>query len=405
MVMFAGGLVRAQEPARLVTLNVVVRTRAGDIVRNLAAGDFTVDESGRSQALRSFARNADTALTIGLLIDTNAGQRRVIEQERKASYDFLERVLDKRRDGAFVMQFDSRADRARDATARRLLLTMCAVRCATGVERQELTAKPPGGFLIGSSETLYDAVASASRQRLGSKHGRRACILLSDGIDYGSEATLSAAIEAAQRANAPIYSIHSFDPLIRRIDRANPARALKQMSQATGGEYFEPSDTLTLERIYEQIEQALHFGYSLGIADSPGSGFRAVQVAVHGKDKRGDLIVEAPEGRFSESGGMPPSMGISSVDPLVARSGDLITATGDRLDPSNIVALYLTNGDRTMQAAMVEQTPNAVRFRVPENMAAGPWKEGERRRFQWSIVLETSSGDLLNYIAFGISID
>ena len=94
---------------------------------------------------------------------------------------------------------------------------------------------------------------------------------------------------------------------------------------------------------------------------------------------------------------------ITGVDPMIARAGDLVIASGNGLDRSNINALYLTDGARTVRAAVLEQTATAIKFQVPEEAASGIWKEGERRLFEWNIVLQTSNGDLLNYTAFGIA--
>jgi hypothetical protein len=67
--------------------------------------------------------------------------------------------------------------------------------------------------LRGSSGTLlYDAVAGVSDTVRSKQTGRKAWIVLSDGVDFGSESTLNDALEAAQRADTLIYSILYSDP-------------------------------------------------------------------------------------------------------------------------------------------------------------------------------------------------
>jgi hypothetical protein len=54
---------------------------------------------------------------------------------------------------------------------------------------------------------LYDAIVRVCNEHMSWQPGRKACLLLSDGIDDESESSLAEAIEAAQRADTLIYSI------------------------------------------------------------------------------------------------------------------------------------------------------------------------------------------------------
>ncbi|HEY6341055.1 MAG TPA: hypothetical protein VIY49_06150 [Bryobacteraceae bacterium] len=104
---------RAQEsvlPAgeRLVNVHVGVQTRSGEIVPDLGIEDFAIEESERAQQIRSFTRDTDTPVMLGLLMDTGASERRVFDQVHDASYRFLGRVLRtqgplERQDRTFVM--------------------------------------------------------------------------------------------------------------------------------------------------------------------------------------------------------------------------------------------------------------------------------------------------------------
>ena len=59
-----------------------------EIVRNLTKDDFTLEEDERPQTIRYFSQETDLPLTLGLLVDTSMSQRRVLDQERTASYSF-----------------------------------------------------------------------------------------------------------------------------------------------------------------------------------------------------------------------------------------------------------------------------------------------------------------------------
>ena len=60
-----------------------------------------------------FSRETNLPLTLGLLIDTSMSQRRVLGEERTASYHFLEQVLREDKDQAFVIH---RADHGGQGT-------------------------------------------------------------------------------------------------------------------------------------------------------------------------------------------------------------------------------------------------------------------------------------------------
>src|ERR1019366_2914496 len=96
-------LLRAQQPqgdkptfsagVKVVNLFANVRNKAGAIVKDLTKDDFLLDEDGRAQEIRYFSQESDLPLTLGLLVDTSGSQRRLIEEERAASYRFFEQVL------------------------------------------------------------------------------------------------------------------------------------------------------------------------------------------------------------------------------------------------------------------------------------------------------------------------
>src|SRR5438309_46900 len=90
---------------KVVNVLASVRDKKGQIVSNLGKDDFAIEEDGKPQTIRYFSRETDLPLTLGLLVDTSLSQRRVLEEERTASYSFLSKVLREDRDTAFVAHF------------------------------------------------------------------------------------------------------------------------------------------------------------------------------------------------------------------------------------------------------------------------------------------------------------
>jgi VWFA-related protein len=395
----------------VVNVSAFVRTRGGRIVRNLAKEDFSIDESGRRQTIRYFSGMGDLPLTTGLLIDSSAAQRRLLDGERVAGYAFLDRILRTSRgpglrDRAFLMEFDSHLDFKQDLTDSGRSIGRALASSGAG-----LNNNPAGGFAM---TRLYDALVLACDQRLKWVEGQKACIVVTDGIDYGSQSTLSDAISSAQMADSLIYAILHIDlrgqDSVHRIpgrtaNYADGRIVLKRMARETGGAYYEVTREHQLETIYQEIEEELRSGYHLGYVAEPFEpGYRLIRIAVN----NGDLIVRAREGYYgvARSAWPEPRLRITRVDyPLHVTPGDVVTATGDGLGRSNVGALYLTDGTRTVEPVVLHQTANEIQFRIPDQAAPGPWLPGEKRPRIWTILLETSSRDLLDVVGFPIGIE
>lgn len=64
---------------------------------------------------------------------------------------------------------------------------------------------------------------------------------------------------------------------------------------------------------------------------------------------------------------------ITSVGPASAKPGDVVTATGEAIDPANVDALYLTNGKDDIEVSMSEQTEKTIKFKIPADVKPGRW--------------------------------
>jgi VWFA-related protein len=393
-------------------------------VRNLTKEDFSIiesgDESGRRQTIRDFSAPGDLPLTVGLLIDSSAAQRRLLDGERAACFTFLDRIL--RTSGgpghrsetgmsrAFVLEFDSHLDLKQDLTDSSESIAKALASSGAGLQN-----KPAAGIAM---TRLYDALVQGCDERMKWVEGEKACIVVTDGIDYGSQSTLTEAIRSAQNADSLIYAIQHIDRVgqdsVHRIPghTANHTEgqiALMRMARETGGAYYEVTGTQRLGIIYQEIEEELRSAYRLGyVADPFVPGYRPIRVTVNNSD----MIVRAREGYYgvATSASPEPRLRITRIDhsPHVT-AGDVVTAVGDGLGQSNIGALYLTDGSRTLETVVLHQTANEIRFRIPDQAAPGPWIPGEKRPHMWTILLQTSSPDaepiLFDFVGFEIGIE
>lgn len=312
---------------RVVNLFAIVRDKQGRIVRDLEKYDFVLEEDGRPQVIRYFSRESNLPLTLGLLVDTSGSMRRVLGQEHTASYRFLDQVL-REKDQAFVIHFDREIELLQDLTASRQKLESALA----GLESSEPPrprgrwggSRPgnryPGGRRGGGGGTsLYDAVLLASDELMKKQSGRKALILLTDGVDNGSKVPLARAVEAAQMADTLVYGIRIADPEGPNFgqrrgrmsgrgtpspyaygDRLDGQKVLQRLCQPTGGAYFDVSGKLPIGTIYTQLEQELRSQYSLGYTPEHavnGAAYRRIRLSV----KRDGVSVQTRDGYYSST--------------------------------------------------------------------------------------------------------
>jgi VWFA-related protein len=295
----ARGLARGEQAAgqdqptfsadvKVVNVLATVRTKKNEIVRNLTKDDFVLLENGRPQTIRYFSQESDLPLTIGLMIDTSMSQEHVLDSERGASFRFLDQVLRESKDKLFVMQFDMAVMLRQGLTSSRKQLEEILAYVDTPT-RNELRQQTGGGTL------LYDAVVEASNKVLKDQKNRKAMVVLSDGDDHGSSATLTEAIEAAQRADTLVYSILFADasfPLPFPFGGGDGKGVLMRLSKETGASFFEVSKKQGIDQIYQALQEELRSQYSLGfISDKPNeiSEFRTLKLST----KQKGLVVQS----------------------------------------------------------------------------------------------------------------
>ena len=288
----------AQDPTfsadvNVVTLLATVRDRDGRIAKNLTRDDFVLQDDGIPQTISYFAAESDLPLTVGLLVDTSNSQKGVMEPERKASYVFLDQVLREDKDKAFVAHFDTRVEVLEGFTS----------------SRQDLAAALDRLRVPGEIATLlYEAIRKTSEDMMRSQHGRKAFILLSDGVSFRDKTSIGTAIEYAQRADTIIYSILFADrgkfyrpgrAAVLAISRQHGRNVMRRLARETGGAYFEISDSNPIEKAYAEIEDALRNQYSIGYTPQstgqPGE-YHKIKLTT----KRPDLIVQTRDGYYSK---------------------------------------------------------------------------------------------------------
>jgi VWFA-related protein len=320
--------------AKLVNIPVIVLDKKGALVQNLTKDSFVLKVDGHDQTIRYFNQDKDLPLTIGLLVDTSQSQRSVLEDERSASIAFLDDMLTGR-DKAFIVQFAHQTDLLQDVTSSKPKLQQ-------GLK--QLDASSSGGTPSfggngggrgddsdsnggngrargGRGTTLYDALFLSSDEIQAKQTGRKAVVILSDGVDSGSMESLARTIEAAQRADTIVYAIYykgrdyggnrdqdrqggpgggrrggigggypgggggypgggggypgsggQGRPQGGNESHVDGRKILQRMADETGGRLFEVKGKETVASIYKEIGEELRAQYRLGYTpDKAGS--------------------------------------------------------------------------------------------------------------------------------------
>jgi len=347
--------------ARLVNIPVVVHDKKGALVQNLTKDNFVLMVDNQVQTLRYFNVDTDLPLTVGLLVDVSMSQRDVLDDERTASTAFLDNTLTgpAGRDKAFLVQFARQTDLLQDVTSSKPKLQAGLMQLETqpGGGDSNVTPVNSGSdsgstgdsssrALRGGGTTLYDALFLSSDELMSKQTGRKAVIILSDGVDSGSKESLTSSIEAAQRADTIIYAIYfkgreTPSEFNRSPDRQGggfpggrggggypgggggypggsrgggqgrqpenlPSRPdgkkiLQRMADETGGGLFEVSKKLTIADIYKQIGAELRAQYRLGFSpdkDTASDGYHRIDLSLS-KNSPKDLFLQTRDGYYS----------------------------------------------------------------------------------------------------------
>ncbi|MDR3745898.1 MAG: VWA domain-containing protein [Acidobacteriaceae bacterium] len=346
---------------RLVNIPVVVRDKKGALVQTLTKDNFALSVDGHTQTIHYFDLDRDLPLTLGLLVDVSQSQRDAIDEERTASFAFLDDMLtgSAERDKAFVVQFARQTDLLQDTTSSKPKLQAGLKQLETPASGGDAGANSPAassdsdaggnGRPRHGGTTLYDALFLSSDELMHKLHGRKAVIILSDGVDNGSKESLASSIEAAQRADTIVYAIYfkgkegggyqdrnrqgggfpggggsrgggiSFpgsgggypgggsggrgggqgkQPENRAVDGK---KILQRMADETGGRLFEVSKKQTVADIYKQIGEELRGQYRLGYTpdkDTASDGYHRIGLTMT-KSNLKDFFIQTRDGYYA----------------------------------------------------------------------------------------------------------
>jgi VWFA-related protein len=287
----------------LVTVACAVNTRDGTPARDLTVDDFKLSDNGQPRAIQNFWQESDLPLTVALVADVSVSQAGYIRSHREAIAQFLKQVLGPR-DRAMVVEVAKESWLIAGLTGSAGDLSAAVERIGTPEGKQSPLLGPVcrsesfphrcGGTALWHS--LY-----YTAKELKPLAGRKAIIVLSDGMDTGSDVSLNDVIEMAQSGGTVVYSIKYASPMnylsIAGAIAQAVSRGLERLSRETGGLIF-PNPGHGISEVFSKIESDLRNMYVLGFtppADARDGKFHKLDVTI----ARPDLVVRTRAGYWA----------------------------------------------------------------------------------------------------------
>ena len=278
--------VAAQEPSfrtgssELVVLPVVVTDKQGRYISDLPSAQFAVYDNGRRVPIELFT-NEDTPVTVGLIIDASGSMRAKLGEVVAASLTFAR--SSNPQDELFAIRFN---DDVQDVVPDRPFLMagdLGALESAgTSVRADGLTA-------------LYDGVMAGLDHLAKGSRARRVLVVISDGGDNASDATLDRVLARARDSNAAIYTIGIYDD----DDTDKNPGVLKSLARTTGGERYLPRSPGDLLRACDRIARDIRGGYTIGYVPPARDGvYHRIKVEIDAASAR-RLNVRTRPGYFA----------------------------------------------------------------------------------------------------------
>src|SRR2546423_1646345 len=269
---------------------------------SLKPEDIRVSVDGAEREVSELKRQSGVPLFLAVVIDTSASQERVLPKTQRAAYVFVRGMMLPGVDEAAVVTFatDTTLEQGMTADVSKVLAAIARVKFVP----------PPGyvggGVLVGTASGgatgVWDAVWLVSRdvmsRSLGT--GRRAMLLVTDGVDTSSRVKLSEAISSALQSEAVVYAIGvGDDKYFDGVDKG----PLRKLAERTGGAAFFPKKIKELTEIFTEIQEELLSQYVVTFAPASiarDGSFHKIKIELVNPQLRAqDVQLAYPQGFYA----------------------------------------------------------------------------------------------------------
>jgi Ca-activated chloride channel family protein len=258
---------------------VFVAMRKGKFIHDLSQGEITLlDDKKPPASILGFRSEQELPLRVGLVIDTSSSVKERFRFEQQGADAFLQQVLRRKSDEAFVLGFSDAPKVVQDVTNDPKLLSQGVARLA-----------------IGGGTALYDAVAAgceklAANPELGMF--ARVLVVLSDGNNNSGKLSLEEAIDVAQQDQVVIYTISTNYRSTLDVQDWTGKEGndnLRKLASETGGRTLKPPSAKAVGQAFAKIVEELRNRYAIAYrpADFKADGhYRKITIAARRQGKK-----------------------------------------------------------------------------------------------------------------------
>lgn len=290
-----GDMAVFRSDTRRVVLHASVVDKSGKLVTNLPQGAFKVFENGVEQQIRLFRRE-DVPVSMGILIDDSGSMR---DKRAKVAAAALALVkASNPQDEVFVVNFN-------DEAYLDVPFTNDIAKLEEGLQKIDSR----GGT------AMRDAISmSIDYMKQKAKKDKKVILVVTDGNDTASVETLEKLVAKARQSEVLIYAIGILSEEEPRESK-KAQRALKALTEASGGMAHYPKQLPDVEKMSVQVAQEIRNQYIIvyapAIQELDGS-FRQIRVTVNGpgrpqvRTRNGYYATPDQPARTTLSEGKPP---------------------------------------------------------------------------------------------------
>ncbi len=261
----------------LFTIPLTVTDRKGRSIAGLKQENFEVFQDGEEQEIEFFL-NDDAPMNVAILLDTSQSTKKVLDNIQKAAREFI-KVL-RPEDKAVIVTFDNRTSFLSNLVSDRKILSKA-------IDQAKI-----GG---GGGSDMYAAVDDVLERNFTTLKGRKAVIVLTDGMVIPQKITAQQTLDEMQEADVFFYPIIFKTDFYQTKNASNKKSSLVNILQIfadeTGGRLYE-KDATKLKEAFVSISEEMKKQYLIGFYPQntergKTSGYFRVDV------NRGDLIVRS----------------------------------------------------------------------------------------------------------------
>lgn len=271
---------------RLVLLPASVEDKRGRIVTGLRADDFRLTDEQVPQQIKYFSVESNEPVAIAFVLDVSGSMRLSgkLEAAKEAIRFFVDQLRPQDR-FALICFADEQVSWVTEFTA----------------DRQRFLERLMVQEGYGQT-ALNDAVAATPKLVDENAMGRKAIVLITDGVDNASRLTVQEAIQTARRVEVPIFSVGfttlPWEEKKKPVELGTNMGVLRMFADQTGGDMFVVQDPDELKEAVNRISTNLRhqylIGYSPGLQKWDGK-FRTVQLQA----RNGQFVVRTRKGYYA----------------------------------------------------------------------------------------------------------